>query len=62
MYLFINKRLKNVIFEVECIAKVMKKLSFYFLFFLFLSACNSTKHVAEDKHMLTQITFYSFCF
>ena len=58
MYLFINKRLKNVIFEVECIAKVMKKLSFYFLFFLFLSACNSTKHVAEDKHMLTQNYIY----
>ncbi|WP_299061975.1 BamA/TamA family outer membrane protein [uncultured Polaribacter sp.] len=32
----------------------MKKLSFYFLLILFLTACNSTKHVAEDKQMLTQ--------
>lgn len=32
----------------------MKKLSFYFLLVLFLTACNSTKHVAEDKQMLTQ--------
>ncbi|WP_439128312.1 BamA/TamA family outer membrane protein [Polaribacter sp.] len=50
--------MKNVIFGVECIAKVMKKLPFYFLFFLFLSACNSTKHVAEDQHMLTQNYIY----
>ena len=32
----------------------MKKLSFYFLLILFLTACNSTKHVAEDEQMLTQ--------
>jgi hypothetical protein len=35
-------------------AKVMKKLSFYFLLILFFAACNSTKHVAENEHMLTQ--------
>lgn len=35
-------------------AKVMKNLSFYFLLILFFVACNSTKHVAENDHMLTQ--------
>ncbi|APZ48027.1 hypothetical protein BW723_02465 [Polaribacter reichenbachii] len=30
----------------------MKKLSFYFLFILFLISCNSTKHVIEGEHML----------
>jgi outer membrane translocation and assembly module TamA len=46
--------MKNTIFEVKCTAKVMKKLSFYFLLILFFAACNSTKHVAENEHMLTQ--------
>ncbi|MGB0880556.1 MAG: BamA/TamA family outer membrane protein [Polaribacter sp.] len=32
----------------------MKKLSFYFLLFLFLTSCNSTKHVTENEHLLTQ--------
>ncbi len=32
----------------------MKKLSFYFLLIFILVSCNSTKHVAEDEHMLTQ--------
>ncbi|AUC86686.1 hypothetical protein CW731_08710 [Polaribacter sp. ALD11] len=32
----------------------MKKLSFCFLLILFFAACNSTKHVAENEHMLTQ--------
>ncbi|TXD46849.1 BamA/TamA family outer membrane protein [Polaribacter sp. IC073] len=32
----------------------MKKLSFYFLLILFFAACNSTKHVAENEHMLTR--------
>ena len=32
----------------------MKKLSFYFLLILFFAACNSTKHVAVNEHMLTQ--------
>ncbi|KGL58645.1 BamA/TamA family outer membrane protein [Polaribacter sp. Hel1_85] len=32
----------------------MKKLSLSFLFLLILVSCNSTKHVAEDEHMLTQ--------
>jgi uncharacterized protein YcfL len=35
-------------------AKVMKKLSFYFLLLLFFAACNSTKHVAENEYMLAQ--------
>ena len=32
----------------------MKKLLFYFLLVLFLAACNSIKHVAEDEHMLVK--------
>ena len=32
----------------------MKKLSFYCLFLLLLVSCNSTKHVAEKEHLLTQ--------
>ncbi|MEO9569795.1 MAG: BamA/TamA family outer membrane protein [Polaribacter sp.] len=32
----------------------MKKLSLFFLFILIFASCNSTKHVAENKHMLTQ--------
>ena len=32
----------------------MKKLSFYFLLINIFVSCNSTKHVAEDEHMLTQ--------
>ena len=35
-------------------AKVMKKLSFYFLLILFFVACNSTKHIVENEHMLKQ--------
>ena len=49
-----NKPSKNTIFEIDSDANLMKKLSFFFLFIIFLSACNSTKHVAEDEHMLTQ--------
>ncbi|WP_246034824.1 translocation and assembly module lipoprotein TamL [Polaribacter aestuariivivens] len=43
---------------LDSIAKVMKKLSFYFLLVLILVACNSTKHVAENEHMLTQNYIY----
>lgn len=32
----------------------MKKLSFYFLLIAFFISCNSTKHVSEGKHMLTE--------
>lgn len=32
----------------------MKKLSFYFFLIYILASCNSTKHVAENEHMLTQ--------
>lgn len=53
-----NKPVKNTIFEPDCVAKVMKKLSFYFLLILIFSACNSTKHVAEKEHMLTQNYIY----
>ncbi|WP_341221096.1 BamA/TamA family outer membrane protein [Polaribacter atrinae] len=36
----------------------MKKLSLSFLFLLLLVSCNSTKHVAEGKNMLTQNYIY----
>ncbi len=36
----------------------MKKTSFYFLLSIFLVSCNSTKHVAEDEHMLKQNYFF----
>jgi outer membrane translocation and assembly module TamA len=49
-----NKPLKNTIFDVKCMAKVMKKLPFYFLLILFFSACNSTKYITEKESMLTQ--------
>ena len=48
-----NKPLKNTIFEFNSATKLMKKLSLSFLFLLILISCNSTKHVADDKHMLT---------
>lgn len=36
----------------------MKKLSFYFLLTLFLASCKSTKHVAEEEHMLANNYFF----
>ena len=36
----------------------MKKLSFYLLIILFISACNSTKHVKEGEFMLTNNYFF----
>jgi outer membrane protein assembly factor BamA len=36
----------------------MKKTSFYFLLSIFLVSCNSTKHVAEDEHLLKQNFFF----
>lgn len=39
-------------------AKVMKKLSFYFLLLLFLAACNATKHVAKKQFMLSENTVF----
>ncbi len=53
-----NKPSKNTIFEFDSTAKLMKKLSLSFLFLLILVSCNSTKHVAEDEHMLTQNYIY----
>jgi outer membrane translocation and assembly module TamA len=47
-----NKPLKNTIFDFLWSAKIMKKLSFYFLFIVFLVACNSTKHVTDGEHLL----------
>ncbi|WP_299012585.1 BamA/TamA family outer membrane protein [uncultured Polaribacter sp.] len=36
----------------------MKKLTIYFLLLLIFVACNATKHVAADEHMLTQNYIY----
>ena len=36
--------------------KLMKKLSFYFLFILILSSCNTIKHVPENELLLTKNT------
>ncbi len=36
----------------------MKKLSFYFLLIVFLVSCNSTKHVADEEHMLKENYFF----
>lgn len=53
-----NKPLKNAIFDFFWSAKIMKKLSFYFLCIAFLVACNSTKRVAEGEHLLTKNYIY----
>ena len=58
MYVNKNKPLKNTIFDFLCSAKIMKKLLFSFLLIFFLVSCNSTKHVAEKEHLLTQNYFY----
>ncbi|MGY0408626.1 MAG: BamA/TamA family outer membrane protein, partial [Polaribacter sp.] len=39
---------------INCSANVMKKLSYCFLLLLILASCNSTKHVAEGKYLLTK--------
>jgi outer membrane protein assembly factor BamA len=49
-----NKSLKNTIFDILWIAKIMKKLSFYFLFIIFFASCNSTKRVADGEFMLIE--------
>ena len=36
----------------------MKKLSLFFLLFILFASCNSTKHVAEDKLLLTRNYIY----
>tara|TARA_B100000780_G_scaffold152215_1_gene106360 strand:+ start:588 stop:3140 length:2553 start_codon:yes stop_codon:yes gene_type:complete len=49
---------KNTIFESNSLANLMKKLFFYLLLIFLFASCNSTKHVAEDKYMLTQNYIY----
>jgi outer membrane protein assembly factor BamA len=58
LYVNKNKPLKNTIFEFLCSAKIMKKLSFYFLLIVFLVSCNSTKHVADEEYMLKENYFF----
>ena len=36
----------------------MKKLSLFFLLFILFASCNSTKHVAENEHLLTKNYIY----
>lgn len=46
--------MKYTIFDIECVAKIMKKLTFFFLLAVFFASCNSTKHVAEGSFMLKE--------
>jgi outer membrane translocation and assembly module TamA len=46
--------MKNTIFGIITVAKIMKKLAFYFLLTVFFTSCDSTKRVAEGKHMLRE--------
>ena len=36
----------------------MKKLSLFFFLFILFAACNSTKHVAENEHLLRKNYIY----
>lgn len=58
MFVNRNKPLKNTIFDFLCSAKIMKKLSIYFLFISFLFSCNSTKHVTDGDFMLNENLIY----
>jgi|TARA_B110000908_G_scaffold17757_1_gene19968 outer membrane translocation and assembly module TamA len=49
---------KNTIFETNSFANLMKKLSLFFLLFILFASCNSTKHVAENEHLLTKNYIY----
>ena len=46
--------MKNTIFGIITVAKIMKKLAFYFLLTLFFASCDATKRVAEGKHLLRE--------
>jgi outer membrane translocation and assembly module TamA len=49
---------KNTIFETNSFANLMKKLSLFFFLFILFASCNSTKHVAENEHLLTKNYIY----
>jgi len=46
--------MKNTIFGIITVAKIMKKLAFYFLLTVFFASCDATKRVAEGKHLLRE--------
>ena len=46
--------MKNTIFGIITVAKIMKKLAFYFLLSVFFASCDATKRVAEGKHLLRE--------
>lgn len=46
--------MKNTIFGIITVAKIMKKLAFYFLLAIFFASCNSTKQVAEGEYLLRE--------
>lgn len=46
--------MKNAIFGIVTVAKIMKKVAYYFLLIIFFASCNSTKHVAEGEFMLRE--------
>lgn len=58
MILIENIPWKNTIFETNSFANLMKKLSLFFLLFILFASCNSTKHVAENEHLLTKNYIY----
>jgi outer membrane translocation and assembly module TamA len=49
---------KNTIFETNSFTNLMKKLSLFFFLFILFAACNSTKHVAENEHLLRKNYIY----
>ena len=58
MILIENIPWKNTIFETNSFANLMKKLSLFFFLFILFASCNSTKHVAENEHLLTKNYIY----
>ncbi len=46
--------MKNTIFGIISVAKIMKKLAFFFLLTVFFAACDSTKRVAEKEFLLRE--------
>lgn len=46
--------MKNTIFGIITVAKLMKKLAAFFLLTIFFASCDSTKRVAESEYLLKE--------
>lgn len=46
--------MKNTIFGIITVAKIMKKLAYFFLLIVFFASCDSTKRVTEGKYLLRE--------